>query len=300
MIAHLLHILTIVAPVILVTGMGYAWRRSGREFPAQFVASFAMTVATPCLAVASFVQSPPPLEVLDRFGLAAALALLALVATSWLGLRLFGGSVRDHLPALSFPNVGNMGLPICLFAYGKEGLGLALVFMLLAIVAQFTFGVGLASGRVRPQELLRTPMIYTAVVVVVLVVSEYRPPDWLVNTADLVGDTLIPLMLMALGVSLAELGVASVRRSCALAVGRLAGGLAIGFGLAWLLGLEGAARGVLVLQCSMPIAVFSYLIAARFGRAIHDVAGGVVVSTLLSLLILPVLLLALDLPGAGH
>jgi predicted permease len=64
----------------------------------------------------------------------------------------------------------------------------------------------------------------------------------------------------------------------------------VGLILAAVLQLDGVARGVLVLQCAMPAAVFNYLFAQRYARAPEEVASIVVVSTLLAFAGLPVLL----------
>jgi hypothetical protein len=68
-------------------------------------------------------------------------------------------------------------------------------------------------------------------------------------------------------------------------------GLAVGLGVSMLLGLEGTARGVVILDSAMPVAVFNYLFAQRYNNSPGDVAGMVVVSTALSFLTLPALLL---------
>ena len=75
-----------------------------------------------------------------------------------------------------------------------------------------------------------------------------------------------------------------------LALLRLGFGFAIGYCLAWSFGLEGALRGVLILQCAMPAAVFNYIIAVRFNRAPEEIASLVVASTAISFLTLPLLL----------
>ena len=54
--------------------------------------------------------------------------------------------------------------------------------------------------------------------------------------------------------------------------------------------MEGAARGVLILQCAMPVAVFNYLFALQYNNQPEEVAGTVVLSTALSFLSLPLLL----------
>jgi hypothetical protein len=68
-------------------------------------------------------------------------------------------------------------------------------------------------------------------------------------------------------------------------------GLAIGVAVAALFGLEGVARGVLILDCAMPVAVFNYIMAERYGRGSSEVASMVVISTALSFATLPLLLL---------
>jgi malate permease and related proteins len=79
----------------------------------------------------------------------------------------------------------------------------------------------------------------------------------------------------------------NLRRSFGLGAARL--GLAFGVSVfvSEAFGIEGVAQGVLVLQGSMPAAVFSYLFAARYERDAEDVAGIVLISTLLAAVTLP-------------
>ena len=49
-----------------------------------------------------------------------------------------------ELPPLILPNTGNMGVPICLFAYGTSGLGVASAVASVIILFHFTLGVFLA------------------------------------------------------------------------------------------------------------------------------------------------------------
>jgi predicted permease len=101
----------------------------------------------------------------------------------------------------------------------------------------------------------------------------------------------IPLMLITLGVSLAALRVAGLGRSLLLALLRLGLGFAVGLGIAYAFRLDGIARGVLILQSTMPTAVFNYLFAHRYATRPEEVAGAVTVSTLLTLAIMPLVLI---------
>ena len=67
---------------------------------------------------------------------------------------------RTFLPALMFPNSGNIGLPTCLFAFGEQGLALAVSFFAMMIMLQFTVGIGIASGRVSLRTIITAPVLY--------------------------------------------------------------------------------------------------------------------------------------------
>ena len=79
--------------------------------------------------------------------------------------------------------------------------------------------------------------------------------------------------------------------TCAVGLGaaRLIISFGVAVGVSFALGLSGVAQGVLVLQGAMPAAVFSYLFAAQYERDADDIAGIVLVSTLLGAVTLPLL-----------
>jgi predicted permease len=112
---------------------------------------------------------------------------------------------------------------------------------------------------------------------------------WVDSTLGLLGSLLIPLMLLALGNTLAGLRMNRIGTSLLWGAVRLVLGFAVAHVIAWSFGLEGVAKGVIVLQGSMPAAVFTYLFAARYNRSPEDVAGIVLSSTLISALTLPLL-----------
>ncbi len=90
--------------------------------------------------------------------------------------------------------------------------------------------------------------------------------------------------------SLAKLRIRNFSRSLFLALMRMGLGFAAGLVIARVFGLEGVARGVLILDTTMPVAVFNALLAERFDRASDEIAGAVVISTILSFVTLPLLL----------
>jgi predicted permease len=72
---------------------------------------------------------------------------------------------------------------------------------------------------------------------------------------------------------------------------KLIAGFSVGYGIATLLGLEGAARGALIIESAMPVAVHNYMFAQRFSRNTADTASMILISTTISLASLPLLML---------
>jgi len=281
----------IIAPIFICAGIGFAWARLRRPFESDFVTALVTTVGAPFLVFSSLTRLPLAVAtVAEMIGA----TLLAFTGFTLLGIGVLRAArlpLRSYLPALMFPNAGNMGLPLCLFAFGEPGLALAVVFFAVSATLQFTAGVGIAAGSTDLRRLLRLPLIYAVIAALAVVATGVRVPGWLANTADMIGGLTIPLMLFALGVSLARLQIGSLGRSLALSLVRIVGGAGLGFGIGWALGLSDAARGVLAIQSAMPVAVFNYLFAQLYQREPAEVAGMIVLSTLISFATLPALLL---------
>jgi predicted permease len=180
-----------------------------------------------------------------------------------------------------------MGLPLCLFAFGDDGLALGLTIFLVIFTLQMSLGIVMVAGRGNLRGLVRQPVLWATAIAVLLVSTGSSLPAWLDNTTSILGGATIPLMLITLGVSLAELKVAEWKNSVLFSLVRVLGGFGLAVLVAGLFGLDGVERGVLILQSSMPVAVFNYLLALRFEREPGEVAGMVVLSTLLAFVLLP-------------
>jgi predicted permease len=281
----------IIAPVFICAAIGYGWARRGMPFDNEFTTILSSNIAMPCLIVATLARLEIGPEAFSQMALAGLITVAATIAVAAAVLKLAGCSQPVYLPSLVFGNTGNIGLPLCLFAFGEEGLALAIVFFTVFLVFQFTFGIWVSAGHGSIRILLRTPLVWAALIGISLQLLDIRLPVWIDNTMGLIGDLAIPLMLLTLGVSLAKLKVTSLGRSVALSAGRLVIGLAVGLAVAEFLGMEGAARGILILESTMPVAVLNYLFAARYDRSPEEVAGLVLVSTAISFITLPGLLL---------
>jgi hypothetical protein len=276
-----------MAPTLIGAGLGYAWARKGLDYPVEFVTRAVMNIGAPCLIVSSFNKAGIEIERMAEIAGAAVLVLLVMLAFGSVLIRTMHLHATTFLPPLLFGNIGNMGLPLCLFAFGENGLALGLTIFLAIYALQMSLGIMLVAGRGNFSELLKQPVLWATALAVFLVSSGQSLPAWLDNTASLLGGFTIPLMLITLGVSLANLKVTEWKHSLLFSVIRVIGGFGLGLIVAHLFGLEGVERGVLILQSSMPVAVFNYLLALRYQREPGEVAGMVVLSTVLAFILLP-------------
>ena len=225
-----------------------------------------------------------------------ALATLACYAAftviAFVLIKIMRLDLPSYLPSLIFPLTGSMGLPVSYYAFGEEGLALAIVYFTFGAIGTFTIGAAIAAGTLSFKKLAKAPVIYAVAVAVTLQLYGTPVPEWIFNTTNLLGGIVIPAQLVALGVSLLELKTGGIARSSFLGLFRLAMGVGVGFLIADAFGLEGAARAIVIIQSAMPVAVSSYLFAQQYKRKPEEVAGMVVVSTAASFVTLPLLLLA--------
>ena len=293
MIAELFAIL---APIFISTLIGFVWGKSGEEYPADFVSKLVMNIGSPCLILGTMSKVGIDPAVMGHVALATLFTLAAIGFIGFIVFRFLGWKISTYLPAVILPNNGNMGLPLSLFAFGQLGLALALGSFMVMMLITFTFGLWIVadkgqSNRERIKLLAQQPVIYAMLISVVVLITDTQLPKWLGNTMDLLGGIAIPLMTIALGVSLAKLKVNSWQRSFFVSCLRVFGGLFIGWCVCELMDLQSTERSIVLLQSAMPVAVFNFMLAARFNGDTEEAAAMVVVSTLVSFVSLPFLLM---------
>lgn len=283
----------IILPVFLCAGIGVAWSRMDTPFDSELVSILVYKIAVPCLIIATFSKVSLSPEAVTAVAGAAFTIYLITTAIAALILRLTNLPYASYLPSMIFPMVGSMGLPISLFAFGEEGLALALVFFTLGAVGTFTIGAAIAAGKASLTKLVTEPAVWAAIIAITFLWLGIKVPKWITDTTGLLGGMAIPLQLIALGCSLGQFKVTSLPRGISLALLRLGLGFGVGFGIAEWFELEGLVRAVVILQSAMPVAVSNYLFAVIYKREPTEVAGMVLISTAISFGTLPLLLLYL-------
>ena len=284
-----LKVLEIVAPVFLLAAVGFAWVKLGYEYRLQFVTRLGMSLAIPCLIFVSLMQTETDPKTLGLFSLACFSAYFLVSIAMTLLVRLCKLDQRTFLAPLIFSNTGNLGLPLAFFAFGETGLGYAVVVFAVSIVIQFTYGIHLVSGGGSLIKIATEPLVFATVLGGLFLWQGWETPTFLTNTIELIGQMGIPIMLITLGVAVARLQIGSFRLPAMLSLAKVFICLICAFAAAVFFDLEQVAMGVLLVQVAAPVAVTSYMLAEKYGADSDSVAGLVVVSTLLSVVTLPLI-----------
>jgi predicted permease len=280
----------IIGPIALITMIGYFLGKSSVALETRTLSNVVILVATPALIFHSLTSVAVTRETI---GMMSGAALLCVSISGVLGLLVLlasGGAVRSFLPPLMFPNSGNMGLPLIALSFGPQGMQLGVAYFFVLALVQNTVGLSIYSGSVRLGSIVRQPLIYAVLAVLIVTWTGIKVPQIVLVTTQILGGAMVPSMLLLLGASLATLRVADLGRAVWVATGRLAIGLVSALAVIMLLDLDGVAAGVVFVMATMPTAIISYVFAERYQRDAKQVAGSVVVSTLLTFLCLPALI----------
>ena len=281
----------VLFPVFFVVGIGYYLGKKNPKIDTAFITYFAANIGTPAMIIYALNPVNISFELFkDFFGYyVIAIACFFIVGV----LFLFFSNAKDiirELPPLVMPNTGNMGLRICLFAYGSQGLGVSASISALIILCHFTIGVFLAARKFSINIIIKSPPFYAIIIAVLLLYYELNLPVVVENTTFLLMYATIFLILMSLGIALTRFRVFSFKKALICSVARNIFGPVIGFLLIKYFKLSGFAAGVLLIQCSMPSAVLNYLVASIYSpkKIIDSVASTIVVSTLMSFVTIPI------------
>ena len=281
----------VLFPVFFVVGIGYYLGKTNPKIDTTFITSFAANIGTPAMVIYAITSTGINFEIFrDYFWYyLLAIALFALVGIFTLYLLKTKDIVRE-LPPLIFPNTGNMGLPICMFAYGSKGLGVSASITSLIILCHFTLGVFLADRKFNLNVILKNPPFYAIIFSAIMLFYGIKMPVFVVNTTEWLMYVTIFLILMSLGIALTRLKVFSLSNALISSFTRMIIGPAIGFFLIFIFKLQGFAAGVLLIQCSMPSAVLNYLVGSIYSpkKIVDSIASTIVVSTLISFVTIPI------------
>ena len=281
----------VIFPVFFVIGIGYYLGKKNPKIDTKFITNFAANIGTPAMIIYAITSTGINFNIFIDYFWYYLLAILSFSVVGIINLYLINTKdIIRELPPLIFPNTGNMGLPICMFAYGSQGLGVSASISSLIILMHFTVGVFLADRKFNLDVIVKNPPFYAIIFSTVILFYKIEMPVFVINTTEWLMFTTIFLILMSLGIALTRLKVFSFNKALISSFTRMFIGPLIGIGLIWIFNLKGFAAGVLLIQCSMPSAVLNYLVGSIYSpkKVVDSIASTIVVSTIMSFITIPI------------
>ena len=195
-------------------------------------------------------------------------------------------------------NSGFLGNPMVEGIYGSEGLLYAALFMLPVRIVMWTIGIAVfLKGRKEKlwKNVLTHPCIVAIYAGVIIMVCGIQFPTFVEKTIAGISGCNTPLSMMLIGMMLAEVkskGLIDKTMVFYTAI-RLLVIPAVVFAITAFLPLDGMLRGITVIMAGMPAPITTALLSAKYGGDEKYATGMVFLSTILSLITLPLWCLVL-------
>jgi predicted permease len=288
----------VIVPVFVMIAIGFV---AGRflSFDLKTLSRFGLYVLVPCMvftAMARTTISPAEFGQIIVFYLLTLGLVYAISELAARALRLDHAATSSFHISILFTNCVNVGFPILLLAYSPAAVERGVIYMLVMQVVLQTFGVylaarGNANVRAAALRVAQMPGMYAMALGIVVNAFAIQVPATIFDPLKLVGDSIMPFLLVVLGMQLAAVNlrgqwfVASVATFIRLIVAAI-----ISISIANLLGLQGVTRNALILENSMPTAIFGVALAQEFDAAPDLITTVIFISTLASMFTLTVLI----------
>ena len=283
-------LIEVLFPVFFIIGIGYFLGKKNPNFDTSFITTYSANFGTPSLVVFALTAGGVSFDIFTEYFIYALILLISFGLIGLVFLILMKKDFIRELPPFILPNTGNMGIPICLFAYGKLGMGIAAAISSLVVLLHFTLNIFLAKREFDFKVIIKSPAFYAIIITILLLYFEQPIPKFVMNTVMLLAYGMIVMILMSLGVALTQMKVFSFKEAVITSIGRVIAGPIIGFLVIKFFNLSGFAAGVLFIQSSMPSAILCYLVASMYSpkKIVDNISSTIVVSTVMSLITVPI------------
>lgn len=235
------------------------------------------------------------------FGLSTMLLGLAVILSIVFTLRRTDENKKIVRFACTFSNAGYMGIPLIQALYGTEGTFYASAFLTMFNVVLWTVGCIMAGDKVKPKEvaksILSTPVLYGVVLGLIIYLMQIPVPNFIVSPVASIGNMNTPISMIIIGMIIAGSNMKFIVTNkdiwFTIAV-RMIVIPAISVALFYLLGFSGMTAKVVLIQAACPTAAITSVFAIRYGHNENVAAGAVVLTTLVSIVTLPLLAMLLQ------
>ncbi len=293
--------------LLAIIAVGYAAAK-WKVFPEganRVLAQLVVMVTNPCTVLYSALSSDHALSNQEVY-------LLTGIALGSFALLILVGQVMPRLMKLpkqdlgvyifmtTFTNMGFMGFPVVRALYGEGAIFYAAIFNLVFQLVVYTYGASLLApqeGRERLSwRVLVSPIILASVLGYVCYLTGVRVPKLVLQGLGMLSGVTSPVCMLVIGVALSKVPLGRVFTQWKLYLLYLVRMVLLPVSVYLLLRLfvtNTLMLGITVVVLGMPAATLSTILSAKYGRNQELAASGVLLSTLMGFLTVPLLMWAL-------
>ncbi|MFH2027785.1 MAG: AEC family transporter [Nanoarchaeota archaeon] len=289
----MISILNVVFPVFLILAVSYMIGKTKRISLDPLI-DISIYLAVPALVFTSILKEE---FIMKDFSMLFFSAIFVVVLSGLILFLIFRFSKKDHsglyLPIM-FANTGNIGFPICLYAFGQAGLTQAVLFNTTMSLLVFSLGVYIAAKKMSLKEVFKLPLVYSAILGILFAIYHITIPEMIFRPLDLVGQAAIPLQLIILGISLSNVRLKSIKPAIFGTIARFTLGFALSLLFISLFNVQGLTKNIIILESIMPSALFTIILSHKYDKDPDTAASVVFITTALSIIVIPLVLLFLS------
>lgn len=285
--------------LFLLMTIGYYCNKSRKlsKEANKCISDVVTTIVVPCVIIQSFEREFDP-SMFQRL-LAAFVAAIAAHACMIIAVHFLIRTKDDKRSrvlrfASVFSNAGFMSIPLQSALLGNDGVFCGAAYVVVFNIAIWSYGIVEMSGDksyITPKKLLVSPGIIGVVVGMILFLCSIRLPMVVQSTIGYVASLNVPLPMFLIGYYLADTNIidALKDRSVYICLGlRLLVFPLLGLGIMYLLGFRGVGLIAIVIALSAPVGATISMFAEKFDADTEYSAKLVSISTLLSIITMPV------------
>lgn len=297
----------ILLPIFSIFIVGFIAQKV-LHFDIPNLSKMSLYVLSPFLAFKTFYSYPISLNYLYYVGYVFALCLLLVLLISLISRLLsFDEKTRCGMILGScFMNNGNYGTPVILAFFGSVGFDIAIIMLVLQQVVMNTIGTYYAakgsskeivgsSVKFALARVVRMPTVHGALLGILLQLLHVPLSESLYNSISMVGDASIVVIMIILGMQLANIRLTNIeygKLSINLVMKMVISPL-IAFVLVQWMPIDLVYKQILIVLAAMPAAANTTLLAVHFETKPELVSSATFMSTIVSLVTLPMVLLLL-------
>lgn len=294
-------LLLIIFPVFFIFAIGFIGQKL-IGFDIKSISTAALYLMSPFLAFRTFYSNPLTWDYfyIILFSLLLSFILFVII---WIIAKVMKATRSERSAMILggvFMNSGNYGAPVVLFALGSIGFDYAVIMMVFQSLLMNSFGIFFASiggsekatWRDALQRVVRMPLIYAAILGLLLQVFQLTLPFSLMEGISLIADASIPTVMLVLGMQLAVMARKKVkyRYVTAVSVIRMIASPVIAMLILLFLPVNDLLKAVLIIQAAMPAAANTTIFALQFNTEPDLVSFTTFFTTLASIVTIPIVL----------